>query len=114
MEKKELRQIATELKKKILSYCPNTEKIILFGSYARGDNTDESDMDIMIVIADSRENMALYRDTISDISSDLSLKYDILLSVIIRDADYFQRGTEYIPFYQNIAREGVKLYDRAA
>ena len=31
-------------------YGSNLEKIILFGSYARGDNKKESDIDIMILV----------------------------------------------------------------
>lgn len=114
MDKQTMMKIAKELKQVILNYCPNTEKIILYGSYARGDNTEESDMNILIVLNDSRQNIHKYRDIISEISSDLGLKYDILLSILIRDTNYFHEGTKYVPFYKNIAREGIKWYDRAA
>ncbi len=114
MDKQTMVKIAEELKQAILTRCPNTEKIILYGSYARGDNTEESDMDILIVVKDSRQNIHKYRNVISDIASELGLKYDILLSILVRDANYFYEGTKCLPFYQNIAKEGVKWYDQAA
>lgn len=114
MNKQIIVKIAEELKQAVLRRCPNTEKIILYGSYARGDNNEESDMDILVVIKDSRQNIHKYRELISDIAADLGLKYDILLSILVRDTNYFDEGTKYLPFYQNIAKEGVKWYDRAA
>lgn len=114
MDKTTINSIAKELKAEILKCCPETEKIILFGSYARGNNTLESDMDIMIVIADDKESVRKRRSVISKISSRLSLKYDILLSIMIRDKEYFQKGAEFIPFYKNIVKEGIEWYGRAA
>ena len=49
-----LNKIAQELKSEALLLFPNVHKIILYGSYARGDNTPESDIDIMIVIDDAQ------------------------------------------------------------
>lgn len=112
--KKVLMMIAKELQREALKLFPNLDKIILYGSYARGDNTPDSDIDIMIVIDDSEENVKKYRREFSVVSASLGMKYDVLLSVLFRDKENFEKKIEYIPFYKNIVNEGVEWYGRAA
>ena len=47
------------------------KKIILYGSYARGDYNDSSDVDIMILTDFTFEEIEKYRDDISDIAFDI-------------------------------------------
>lgn len=110
----DLMNIARDITAKALKVCPKVEKIILYGSYARGDNAPDSDIDIMIVINDTEISVKKLRKKFSVISSDLGLKYDVLLSVLIRDKANFEKRKEYIPFYQNVINEGVEWYGRAA
>lgn len=110
----DLMNIARDITAKALEVCPKVEKIILYGSYARGDNAPDSDIDIMIVINDTEISVKKLRKKFSVISSDLGLKYDVLLSVLIRDKANFEKRKEYIPFYQNVINEGVEWYGRAA
>lgn len=111
---RDLSNIAKEIKEEALKMCPDIEKIILYGSYARGDNTFDSDMDIMIVIDDTQENVKKYRKQFSVISASVGMKYDILLSVVFRDKVNFEEKTQYVPFYQNVVKEGIEWYGRAA
>lgn len=85
-------------------------KVILYGSYARGDNTAESDIDIMILLDCPKEKMEEYRVLFIDESSRIGLKYDVLVSVLLRDKKDFADKISYYPFYQNIESEGVELY----
>lgn len=112
--KNDLLNIAKELSTEVLNVCPNLEKIILYGSYARGDNTAESDVDVMIIVDDTEEAVKACRKKISCISSALGLKYDVLLSVMLRDKANFEKRVQYMPFYQNIVNEGIEWYGRAA
>lgn len=112
--KKELINIARDITAEALKVSPNIEKIILYGSYARGDNAPDSDIDIMIVINDTEISVKKLRKKFSAISSDLGLKYDVLLSVLIRDKANFEKRKEYLPFYQNVVNEGVEWYGRAS
>ena len=85
-------------------------KIILYGSYARGDNTVESDIDIMILLDCSKEKVQEYRGLFLDESSKIGLENDVMVSVLLRErADYIEKVSWY-PFYKNIEREGVLLY----
>ena len=109
-----LNKIAQELKSEALLLFPNVHKIILYGSYARGDNTPESDIDIMIVIDDAEENIKKYRNQFSKTAALLGMKYDVLLSVLFRDKGNFYKRAQYMPFYKNIVNEGVEWYGRSA
>ena len=85
------------------------KKIILYGSYARGDYNDYSDIDIMILTDFSDMEIEEYRDKISDIAFDIELNTGYIISPILRNIDIFNMRTNYIPFYQNVEQEGVVL-----
>lgn len=86
-------------------------KIILYGSYARGDFTVDSDIDIIVILNCSKEDVISYRKQISKIASRVGLENDILVSILLRDKESFNECKETLPFYQNILREGVPLYE---
>lgn len=94
----------------IETYHEKIHKIYLYGSYARGDNDEESDIDICIVFNDKKENIRKYRKEINDIQTDLSLKYEVLISLIIKTKEEVEHRKDILPFYKNIIREGVSLY----
>ena len=85
------------------------KKAILYGSYARGDYNNSSDIDIMILTDFSKEEIEEYRDKISDIAFDIELSTGYIISPIIRNIDIFNIRTSYIPFYHNVEKEGVIL-----
>ena len=85
------------------------KKIILYGSYARGDYNKNSDIDIMILTDLNFEEIEEYRDKISDIAYDIELENDIIISPIIKNIDKFNARINIVPFYSNIQREGVIL-----
>ena len=85
------------------------KKVILYGSYARGDYNNLSDIDIMILTDFSDAEIEEYRDKISDIAFDLELDTGYIISPIIRNIDTFKVRTNYIPFYYNVEKEGVVL-----
>ena len=80
----------------------------LYGSYARGDYDDESDVDIILFVPMSQEKISEHRAEISKISSRLSLENDITVCVMVEPAEQFSRYAEILPFYQNIIREGIR------
>ena len=96
-----------EESKKILG--DRIKKIILYGSYARGDYNNLSDIDIMILTDFSDIEIEEYRDKISDIAFDIELDTGYIISPIIRNIDTFKVRTNYIPFYHNVEKEGVVL-----
>jgi len=98
-------QIVHEFKKAV------SEKYVLsdmwlFGSNARGDATEESDIDIFLQVAH------LTKDTEQDvynIAYDLELKYDCLIDVIVLSDTVVKTHAPHLPIYHNIIREGVRI-----
>jgi len=86
------------------------KKIILYGSYARGDYNKKSDVDIMILTDLTFEEIEKYRDEISDIAFDIELDKGIVISPVLKNIDKFNARVDVIPFYTNVQREGVALY----
>ena len=85
------------------------KKIILYGSYARGDYNNQSDIDIMILTDLSFKEIEEYRDKISDIAYDIELDTGIILSPIIKNIEKYNSRINFVPFYKNVQKEGVVL-----
>ena len=87
------------------------KKIILYGSYARGDYNESSDIDIMILTDLMEEEMYEYFIKISDMAYDIEWEnnFDITLSPLIENIDKFNYWLEALPFYMNVQKEGVVL-----
>lgn len=58
----------------------NIEKVILYGSFARGTNDKDSDVDIMVIVKNELDKFT--EDKLSDFIVDMNLKYDKVFSVI--------------------------------
>lgn len=62
----------------VKSYEPHIQKIILFGSYARGDFRSDSDIDLMVLVDYPREAVGNYMSRLSDISFNISFNNDFI------------------------------------
>ena len=88
------------------------KRVILYGSYARGDynsENEQSDIDIMILVDASEEEVKNLQKKVLDYSYDIDLKYNILLSPIVESVKNYNDRVRYIQFYKNIEKEGVLL-----
>jgi predicted nucleotidyltransferase len=85
------------------------DRVILYGSYARGDYDNESDIDIMILADIPREDTNKAWKQIWALTGDLDLAYDVLVSVHVTDCTTFYKYANDLPFYMNILRDGVLL-----
>ncbi len=90
------------------------KKIILYGSYARGDYNDNSDIDIMILTDLSDKEIIEYRSKVSDIAFDIEFDndFDVMLSPLVKNIDKFNYWLEALPFYMNVKKEGVILNEQ--
>jgi predicted nucleotidyltransferase len=93
---------------RILStYGGQIQRVMLFGSKARGEATADSDIDVLLIVADETWQ---FRDEICNISADVSLKYDVLLDARVIGATRWQYMSEIqAGLYQNISREAIRL-----
>jgi predicted nucleotidyltransferase len=83
-------------------------KIILFGSYARGDHNIESDVDILVLVNDN--DLRKYRKDRVKIITEFLEFHNLLLSIRIINAANFSTYKDVIPFYRNVMSQGITLY----
>ena len=83
------------------------EQIILYGSAATGTNTEESDIDIAVIVREYTEEM---HDKMINFTVDLELEYNKVFSVLLIDYDNFKEWENVIPFYKNVKKDGVMLW----
>ena len=80
----------------------------LYGSYARGDYRDDSDVNILITIDLTEEEISDHQWDVAHLSSNLSLKHDITVNINIKSLDQFEKQYSLTPLYQEILKEGIK------
>jgi len=101
----EIKNILEEFKEEIGKlYGTRLKEVILYGSWARGDATDESDIDLLIVL-EGKIVPGAEIDRMIDIITEINLKYDVLLSVYpISEQDYSVINS---PLLINVRKEGI-------
>lgn len=103
--KKELVRGLTEI------FGKNMCAIILFGSVARGDAVDESDIDIAVIIKKEMD-IQTKRHFISWVA-DMDIRYEKVFSIVDIQEKNIKKWESVLPFYQNIQREGIVLWKAA-
>lgn len=89
-------------------YRGSMSAVVLYGSYARGTQTDDSDVDIAVMLwqKPSKE--------ITDRMIDCVVSYELecgkVLSVIDIDCKKYNQWKDTLPFYKNIQKEGIVLW----
>ena len=104
---------AIDILSEVYSACSSIFKELmkeayLYGSYARGDYGKESDVDILVTAVLDRSDLAKYRYELASVSSDLSLKHNVTVSVTVKPHEDFVRYSSSVPFYTNVIKEGIR------
>ena len=87
-------------------YGDRIKDVILYGSHARGESTEDSDIDILILVDDSL-NHSEVRESVGDLLFDILLESGELISVVVLPESFFKKY-DY-PFMLNVRREGIKV-----
>ena len=85
--------------------------VILYGSYASRIRDSESDVNIMLLLDVSEKLWPLTRYPVYRIASELSLKYDVTITITGRTLRHWEENKDSLPFYQRILREGRQYVD---
>ena len=83
--------------------------IFLYGSYARGDYDDESDIDILIEADIPNSDCLEYTMNIMTSLSDIQIENDIVISPNVVSKNIFRAYGNASPFYKNVISEGIKI-----
>lgn len=87
----------------------NSIRIILYGSYARGDFHQDSDVDIMILADIQPEEVSAYADKVYDITYDFEMKYGIEINPCVQSITVYDQWKKVYPFFMNIEKDGVTV-----
>jgi predicted nucleotidyltransferase len=91
-------------------FSDKLDKVILYGSYARGDFDEDSDIDAMIVVDISEESLRDYEALFTEFSSEASLENEVLIVPFLCSRERFDTQAGYVPFIQNVNKEGRIVY----
>lgn len=105
-----LKQYVNQIKE---LYGQHLKSVILYGSYARGDYREDSDIDIMILLNIADLEIENYGQQLSDMTYDFNMDYDVDIKPIAKSDAHFRYWLKAYPFYANVEREGIKLYGTA-
>lgn len=87
----------------------NLKQVILYGSYARGDYTEDSDIDIMVLTTLTDKEIEQIETEIYDLAFDYLMDYGVDISVVIKNEEQFNYWLGALPFYDNVQKEGMVL-----
>lgn len=96
----------------IAIFANKLSSIILYGSYARNDYSNESDIDIMLLIDVPADKLKAFNDEIAKLAGRLSLESEecVTVSIVMQDTETFEKYKAILPYFRNISDEGVVVY----
>jgi uncharacterized protein len=103
-----IKKIAKEFKAELQKiYGDDLADLILFGSQARGDSHSESDIDFAVVLKNPNTTSTSEIRKLSDIGSELSVKYGELVTFIGMPENKLRESEKTL--YENIRKEGIRV-----
>lgn len=105
-----INQYINELKK---IFSTHLKQIILYGSYARGDYNSNSDIDIMLLVDLTEEQIDDYSDDLSELGFEYNVEHSVWIMPQVKNIEHFNYWKDAYMFYKNVATEGVILYEAA-
>jgi predicted nucleotidyltransferase len=109
--KNKLDRITETVKKAYINvYGKDLVQIVLYGSYARGDFNEFSDIDFAAIVKGDRSLLQSELKKVWEETDDISLEYEIIISPVVIPLDEYQKYKQDLPYYRNIAQEGVKIF----
>ena len=107
-EKAALSEFVARLRER---YAYEVVLVVLFGSKVRGDFDEESDLDVLVVV-EGNDRWPYWRE-ITDLTSDLLQDYEVNISALVFDEEYYRWLVEHrTPIYNNTTREGILIWTK--
>lgn len=104
----QLRALSQDVKQALTElYGDRLDRVILYGSYARGDFHNESDVDYLVVLRDDVVKLGTEIWLMGGPMSDLSDKHSVVVSV--KPTSLIKYQTSELFLYENVRREGITV-----
>ena len=84
-------------------------KVIVYGSYARGDYKKNSNVDIMILVDLSETEIKKFENRVYDVAFEIEMDTGVDISPVIKNKDQFEYWMDTLPYYKNVKEEGVTI-----
>ena len=91
------------------AYGDDIEAIYLYGSYARGDFDEESDIDFAAIVKGNQFELREKRSQLLHEVAEMDMEYDVFTSPKVISADMFKKYKNESGYYKNIRKEGIRL-----
>lgn len=94
-------------------YGKHLVSITLFGSYARGDFTEASDIDVFVVVDLPENSLESRFDALCDFTAHMNLEHDVELAPVVVSKRRYQYWGGVHPLFHEVQKDGVVLYEAA-
>lgn len=100
------------IKKEIADSCHDVfgdslVSVLLYGSYARGDYDEYSDVDIAAIVKGERLDLQEKLKDVRKVANELCFNYDVVVSPVVIPEDEYTKYLSSSGCYKNIAKEGI-------
>jgi len=103
----EIKELVLKIKKFLLDlYGTGIKQVILYGSYARGDADEDSDIDLLVVVGEEISPSEV-EESLNDLLFDILIERGELVSVMAIPEGTFRSYNS--PLFLNVRREGVSV-----
>jgi len=85
-------------------------KIILYGSYAREQEVNGSDLDLMALLDLTDEEIESKNEEVLELTVELSTRYGIFISIVKNNEEFFNEWVDTLPYFKNVIDEGINIY----
>ena len=104
---KRIKELLAELKQGLSDiYGPRLEGVYLFGSYARNEEDEESDVDVLIIL-DRIDNYSKEVDRTRALFSEISLAHGCSISCVFSTDHHLERSDTM--FFLNVREEAIPV-----
>ena len=108
---KEISKSVVEAYKKV--YQNALVRVYLYGSYSRGEESSESDIDYLAVIDGSVPEIKAKLRELWNLTTDINLERNVVISAMVDSTDMYNKRQHISPYFFNVSKDGVTVYDRA-
>lgn len=106
MDQKQIEKAVQALKQRLVHRFGNDVELRIFGSAARGDYHEHSDIDILAVLPVPVDNTI--EEQVFDMAYDIELEYGLVIGTIVYSRDFwYSDRAAAMPLFRNIQREGL-------